>query len=73
MTTTQTQPKVGISPRVLIENTYEERSALFGIIKYWHKVKTRELGEELHIFVEKLPKEIYLNGDLLATYPVTEG
>jgi hypothetical protein len=47
------------------EVIYEEKSKLFGLLKWKEKISSIKLGTELYIKVDKEPNAIFLNGKRL--------
>ena len=45
--------------------TYERRSAVFGLIRWWEEVKAKKLSNEIHIFTDHPIDCIYFNGEKL--------
>lgn len=60
MAKTLIQPVV--SPMEKIEITYREKSALFGMLRWWALEKERSFGKYLVINTDEAVDEIILNG-----------
>jgi hypothetical protein len=61
---TQTDPIVQISRRNKV--TYEERTALFGLITWRVKISTEKIGDDLIIETDRPIDRIYFNGKLIS-------
>jgi len=51
-----------VTPLERVRETYVERSALFGLLRWWEVIKTDSIGRELYITTTETPEKIYLNG-----------
>jgi len=61
---TQTDPIVQIFRRNKV--TYEERTALFGLITWRVKISTEKIGDDLIIETDRPIDRIYFNGKLIS-------
>lgn len=53
---------VHVSPQELVRETYIEKSALFGFIR-WNQIAKREtIGNQLVIAIAKIPEKVFING-----------
>ena len=57
--------KINITPIRVSKVEYEEKRALFGLLKWFVRISSNTIGEELHITTTREPEKIYLNGMLL--------
>lgn len=62
MSMTKQEGKTKVEPVSVQRVEYEQREALFGIIKWYEKLKTTEIAKELHIMTEKTPRHVFING-----------
>ncbi len=52
-----------VEPSILYQVTYQRRTALFGIIKWYEEVKADKVSNDIHIFTNSPVDTVYLNGD----------
>lgn len=57
------QPKTHVEANTDVKVTYERRSALFGLIRWWEEVKVERLGSLIHIETDHTIDEVFINGN----------
>ena len=58
-----TKRETTVKPFKKTKVTYELRSGLFGLLKWWEEVRCDSYQNVIHIETDSLDTEIYVNGE----------
>ena len=59
---TTTTKMTKVIPRQWTAKVWEEKSTLFGLLRWKRLVKATTIGEDLFIYIDRIPEKVLLNG-----------